>query len=344
MLNIGFIGFGKSATRYHLPYLLNRTAKLCVKKIFSPIVDESMISSLGLNETIFCQSLDDLLDSDDVEMITICTPPTTHYELAMKVLKSGKHVLVEKPFCSNTTEAEEIFSYARSQNLIAMPYQNRRFDSEVIAAKKAIESKELGDIFEVEFHFDRYRPLDERPMGTVYDGEFYGLGVHLLDKAVYLFGIPDKVFYDIRTLRKKGNPDDTFEMQLFYSNKKIILKVNQLIISEYPTLRINGTTGSFIKYGMDTQETYLKSGTMPNEFGFGIDKNPILLKKSVNDIIEEFAVETPIGDYGKVYDAMYESIKFNKPKLVSDVDTIATLKILSLGIEKDTPFIEDIII
>lgn len=341
MLNIGFIGFGKSATRYHLPYLLNRRGNIQVRKIYSPMVEEALIKPLGLEAIVFCESLEELLDSSDVDMITICTPPTTHYELAMKVLQAGKHVLVEKPFCGTVEEAQEIFAYAKEQGLIAMPYQNRRFDSEMIAAREVIASGELGDIFEVEFHFDRYRPEDERPQGTVYDGEFYGLGIHLLDKGISLFGVPDKVFYDIRTLRKSENPDDTFEMQLFYSEKKVILKVNQLITNEYPSLRINGKKGSLLKYGMDVQETYLKQNILPNQEGFGIDQQPIIVIRAEGEVLTVEERPTPIGDYGKVYDAMYATIKEGQEKLISDESAVANIRILAEGIKQITPFIAE---
>lgn len=340
MLNIGFVGFGKSATRYHIPYLLTRKDKINIKKIYSPLVDSNLIESLGLQETIFCETLEELLESTDIEMISICTPPTTHYELAMKALVAGKHVLVEKPFCSTVTEAKKLLEYANAHNLTVMPYQNRRFDSEMIAAREVIASGELGEIFEAEFHFDRFRPDDERPQGTVYDGEFYGLGIHLLDKAISLFGLPEKVFYDIRTLRKSGNPDDTFEMQLFYKNKKIILKVNQLIAAEYPTLKINGKSGSFIKFGMDVQETYLKAGVLPNQSGFAEDQEKITLKIYDGENLIERTLPAPIGDYGLVYDNLYQVIKNGAEKLVSDAETIANIEILAAGIEQETPFIK----
>lgn len=344
MLNIGFIGFGKSATRYHLPYLLNRQNKICVKKIFSPEVNEELIEPLGLEQVEFCSSLDELLQDDSIEMVSICTPPTTHYDLALKCLHAGKNILVEKPFCTTVEEAEDILKLAKSSNLIAMPYQNRRFDSEVIAAKEVINSGQIGDIFEVEFHFDRYRPQDERLPGGKYDGEFYGLGVHLLDKAIYLFGIPNEVFYDIKTLRKLENADDTFEMQLFYKDKKVILKVNQLIASEYPVLRMNGTLGSFIKYGMDQQEDYLKQGILPNNKEFGIDRhNKIQLKTFMDNDFMLDEIASPVGDYGKIYDNMFNAIKNGEEKLVSDDDIIANINILSKGIEGNTPSLKKII-
>lgn len=43
MLGIGFIGFGKITTRYHIPYLLNRKDKICIKEIYFPTIDRSVM-------------------------------------------------------------------------------------------------------------------------------------------------------------------------------------------------------------------------------------------------------------------------------------------------------------
>ena len=93
-------------------------------------------------------------------------------------------------------------------------------DSCFLTAKKAIESGKLGEIVEVESHFDYYRPVAETKPGLPQDGAFYGLGVHTMDQIISLFGRPDHVAYDIRSLRNKANPDDTFEAQLFYGDLK----------------------------------------------------------------------------------------------------------------------------
>ncbi|UMX63150.1 Gfo/Idh/MocA family oxidoreductase [Klebsiella pneumoniae] len=66
-----------------------------------------------------------------------------------------------------------------------------------------------------------HRPLAEtNPGGPQQNGEFYGLGVHTPDQIISLFGRPDHVSYDLRSLRNKANPDDTFEAQLFYGDKE----------------------------------------------------------------------------------------------------------------------------
>ncbi len=57
----------------------------------------------------------------------------------------------------------------------------------------------------------------------------------------------------------KANPDDTFEAQLFYGDLKAIVKTSHLVKIDYPKFIVHGKKGSFIKYGIDQQETSLKA-------------------------------------------------------------------------------------
>lgn len=83
-----------------------------------------------------------------------------------------------------------------------------------------------------------------------------------MDQIISLFGRPDCVAYDIRSLRNKANPDDTFEAQLFYGSLKAIVKTSHLVKIDYPKFIVHGTKGSFVKYGIDQQETSLKANIM----------------------------------------------------------------------------------
>ncbi|MEI2443373.1 oxidoreductase [Priestia megaterium] len=338
MLKMAFIGCGKSATRYHMPYIKQRE-NIEIKSIFNPVWTEEKKEAAGLPEAAYVTDVTHLLNDEEIELISICTPPTTHYELAKICLQHGKHVLVEKPFCSTVEEAEEILQLAKEKELVAMPYQNRRFDSDYLTLVQVLKSEQIGEVIEVEIHFDRFRPVDERPAGTKVDGEFYGLGIHLLDKVLALFGIPEQVFYDIRTMRKLENSDDAFEMQLIYSTKKVILKVNQLILGDYPSIRVHGRNGSFIKYGMDQQETCLKAGIMPGEPHFGEDQEEAYgtLRYVENDEVITQFVPTVTGNYGSVYDAMYQTIKHGAEKLVSDEEIKMNIHISQNGIAEETP-------
>lgn len=336
-LHCAFIGFGKSATRYHLPYVLHRKADWHVAHIYrrSPKPDEQLPQYAHIH---FTSELDDILNDPQVKLVVVCTHADSHFDYAKQALEAGKNVLVEKPFTPTLSQAKELFALAKSKGLTISPYQNRRFDSCFLTTKKVIESGKLGQIVEIESHFDNYRPVDGGKPGLPQDGVFYGLGVHTMDQIISLFGRPQQVSYDIRHLRNKANPDDTFEAQLFYGDLKAIVKSSHLVKLEYPKFIVHGHKGSFIKYGIDQQETSLKANIMPGEPGFGADSSVGILEyvdDAGNTVREEVTMET--GDYGRVYDALYQTLVNGRENFVSESDALTNMEILERGFAQPSP-------
>ena len=336
-LHCAFIGFGKSATRYHLPYVLHRKADWHVAHIYrrSPKPDEQQPQYAHIH---FTSELNDILHDPQVKLVVVCTHADSHFEYAKKALEAGKNVLVEKPFTPTVAEAKELFALAKSKGLTVSPYQNRRFDACFLTAKKAIESGKLGDIVEVESHFDYFRPDAPTQPGRPQDGAFYGLGVHTMDQIISLFGRPDHAAYDIRSLRNPANPDDTFEAQLFYGNLKAIVKTSHLVKIDYPKFIVHGTKGSFVKYGIDQQETSLKAGIMPGDAGFAADDTLARLEyvnEAGETVKEEWRAEQ--GDYGRVYDALYQTLLNGTPNFVKEIEALTNMELLERAFEQPSP-------
>ncbi|WP_284149084.1 oxidoreductase, partial [Pseudomonas aeruginosa] len=218
-LLFSFFCFVLITTLYHLPYVLHRIDRCLVAHIYRRRAKPEELSP-QYSHFHFTSYLDDVLNDPLVKLVVVCTHADSHFEYAKKALEAGKNVLVEKPFTPTLEEAKTLFALANSKGLTVTPYQNRRFDSCFLTTKKVIESGKLGELVEIESHFDNYRPLAETNPGGPQNGEFYGLGVHTLDQIISLFGRPDHVSYDLRSLRNKDNPDDTFEAQLFYGDMK----------------------------------------------------------------------------------------------------------------------------
>lgn len=135
-LHCAFIGFGKSTTRYHLPYVLNRKNSWHVAHIFRrnarPEEQAPQYSHIH-----FTSDLDEILNDPQVKLVIVCTHADSHFEYAKRALEAGKNVLVEKPFTPTLAQAKELFELARSKGLTVTPYQNRRFDSCFLTAKKS---------------------------------------------------------------------------------------------------------------------------------------------------------------------------------------------------------------
>ena len=339
-LKMAIIGFGKSANRYHLPYLSQRK-NIQVKYIYNRRRHperETAYQNMGIK---FTTDLDEVLKDDEIQLITICTPADTHFDFAKQVLKSGKNVLVEKPFCKTVAETKQLLGLAKERDLIAMPYQNRRFDSDYLTLKKVLDRGYVGEPLEIESHMDKYRPDDQVHIGYKINGTFYGLGIHMLDQMLALFGKPESMAYDIRTIQNEASTlDDYYQMDLHYGKLKVTVKTNPLVAEPYPRFILHGTTGSYLKYDIDQQENDLKQGIMPDAPDFGEDTpdkfGHVKYHNKNGDWIEK-QIPTVQGDYGRIYDTLYDSIMNGKPKLVSDEETLMDIEILEQGIKQPSP-------
>lgn len=159
-----------------------------------------------------------------------------------------------------------------------------------------------------------------------------------MDQIISLFGRPDHVSYDLRSLRNKANPDDTFEAQLFYGDLKAIVKTSHLVQIDYPKFIVHGHKGSFVKYGIDQQETSLKANIMPGDAGFGADDSVgqlVYINEAGVEVREEVPLET--GDYGRVYDALYDTLVNGQPNYVKESEVLTNMEILQRGFEQPSP-------
>ncbi len=133
-------------------------------------------------------SADELLERDDVDLVVVSTPPSTHADWALRAIDAGKHVVVEKPFAIRAAEADAVLSAARDAGRLAVVYQNRRFDPDHLAVRRLVQSGGLGEVFHVETFVGGYgHPCnlwhsDEGVSG----GAFYDWGSHVLDQVLDL--------------------------------------------------------------------------------------------------------------------------------------------------------------
>ena len=89
----------------------------------------------------------EVLRSPDIDAVAIITPVWTHYELAKKALENGKHVFIEKPFASNSAQAQELIDLAAQKNLQIMVDHTFLFTGAVRKIRELTESGALGDLY-----------------------------------------------------------------------------------------------------------------------------------------------------------------------------------------------------
>jgi predicted dehydrogenase len=109
-----------------------------------------------------------LLADPKLAAVVIATPVATHYTFARAALDAGKHVLIEKPFTTNSREAEELVALAKSRGLTLMVDHTFVYTGAVRRIKEIVESGELGELL----YFDSVRinlGLFQRDINVVWD-------------------------------------------------------------------------------------------------------------------------------------------------------------------------------
>ncbi|MDD8048983.1 MAG: Gfo/Idh/MocA family oxidoreductase [Thomasclavelia sp.] len=335
VMTIGFIGNGKSTNRYHLPFVLTRD-NIKVKTIYNRTIKHDKWKEI--EDVKYTTNIDELLNDPQIDLVVVTTP-VKHYEFSKMVLEHNKNCLCEKPFMDTYKEAKELFDLAKSKNLLIQAYQNRRFDSDFLTVQKVIESGKLGDLLELEMHFDYYRP--EIPESITefnpYHSYLYGHGCHTLDQVISYFGKPDSIHYDVRQLLGEGRMNDYFDLDLYYNKLKVSVKSSYFRIKSRPSFVVYGKKGMFEHYYKDLQETDLKKFYLPIDHkDFGVDTpeqyGTLTYYDENNNYHEEKVVSTN-GDYGRVYDDIYQVIINGKEPTITPSQTLLQMQILEEGIK-----------
>jgi predicted dehydrogenase len=101
----------------------------------------------AIHDVYVTSDANEVITSPDIDAVAIVTPVWTHYELAKAALENGKHVFVEKPFTSNTAQAEELINLAARKNLQIMVDHTFLFTGAVRKIKQLLQDDSLGKLY-----------------------------------------------------------------------------------------------------------------------------------------------------------------------------------------------------
>lgn len=166
----------------------------------------------------------DLLSRDDIQVVSICTPPFTHAELAIAAMESGKHVLVEKPMCCSLEEADKMIDAAeKSERVLAVVLQ-WRFTAEFLRMKALLDAGKLGRLVlvhmmslwwrTVEYYRVWWRGSWEKECG----GSVINHAIHHLNLLLALIGDPLRVSAEMGVFTHPIETEDTAVAVVRFSN------------------------------------------------------------------------------------------------------------------------------
>lgn len=329
MLTVAVVGFGLSGRYLQAPFFeANKDYYL------KTILTNNQNPKEFFPEVNVVKNIEEILNDPSVDLVSICSPNNTHYPYAKLALNAGKHVLVEKPFTAFSHQARELIALAKSKSKTLSIFQNRRFDSDFLTVQKLITGRRLGDILNFEIHYNRFKPeLNTKKWKEINaegSGIIYDLGAHIIDQAIALFGAPANIWGQSFTQRNNSLIEDAFDIKLDYGKLKVTLRSSLLVNNPTPRYIINGTKGSFVKYGLDVQEDQLRADMNPTDAGFGIEpyahQGKLYINNGSNIVIEN--VSTEKGNWGLLFQNLHGAIVNAEELLIKPEDVLEQIKII----------------
>jgi predicted dehydrogenase len=210
-LRVGIIGSGGIARSVHIPNYLKQED---VKVVACCDVVEASAKSCAeqFNIPRFYTDYKEMLEKEDLDIVSVCTPNYLHKDPAIAALNAGVNVMCEKPIAMNATEGRAMVEAAKKNGkTLAMGLMTRQ-QSDMQALKRAIDGGELGEIYFAKAHALRRRGIpgwgvfgekDKQGGGPLID-----IGVHIMDSALWLLGHPKPIAVSGKTYTKFGKRRD----------------------------------------------------------------------------------------------------------------------------------------
>ena len=199
MIRVAIIGTGNISKQHIESYL--EFPQRCKIVAFADIYrDKSieLVKKYGLDVEIF-DSYKELIGRNDIDLVSICTPPFCHAEIAEDFLNDGKHVIVEKPMAASLEECDRMIAAAeKSKTILAVVAQNR-FKDPIMNLKKVLGSGKIGRILhaQIDSHWWRGHCYYDLWWRVTWEKEGGGCtlnhAVHHIDLLAWMMGKPHTV-------------------------------------------------------------------------------------------------------------------------------------------------------
>jgi len=209
MKKVAVVGFGFMGMTHALNILKNGNLKLVAIVDKNPeIIEKNLTAKSGnfstgnidpaaLKNIRKYSDFDECIENEELDAVHLCVHTNLHYPLAKKALLHNKNVFLEKPFCLNLKEGEELLKLAEEKQKILMVGHVVRFMSPYQKLKEWVDSKEFGDLKFLSLSrlsgVPAWGQWKEKQVRGTSGGALFDLVIHDIDFAGYVLGLPSNI-------------------------------------------------------------------------------------------------------------------------------------------------------
>ena len=211
---VGVIGCGEISRAHLTGYTsLGRATVVAVADISMQVAKERA-QEFGV-EGVY-EDYKEMFDGEDMDAVSVCTPPPSHREIVVAAARRGMHVLCEKPLAMSVAEGETMVAAARRNGVILMTAFCQRFFEHVMKAKEMVATGKLGQVHQFRFRRGEKTSYEDSWIGDPDRGGglFWESGVHSADMFRFLVGEVTAVYARGATRTQAIKGADTISMVL----------------------------------------------------------------------------------------------------------------------------------
>lgn len=235
---IGIIGTGRIAHRF-VPEA-RCVDGIEVTTVYNPRISSAELFAKELNIENYTDDINTFMENIDAAYIA--TPHETHVDYCRLMLRSGKHVLCEKPMSFSRKDAEELFALAKEKSLVLMEGIKTAYCTGFQELIEVAKSGKIGRIIDVEACFSRIPTVNVREVWDLqYGGSFTEFGTYALLPIVKLLG-RNPISQSIWSKQMKTGVDAYARCFFDYGEASATAKTGLSVKSEGQLL-ISGTKG-----------------------------------------------------------------------------------------------------
>ena len=204
---VAVIGAGAIGQDHLASFRLHPAAQVVAIAEVSPRRGREAADRFGVPEVVTDYRV--LLARADIDVVSVALPNYLHATVALDALRAGKHVMLDKPMATNARDAARLVAEAKKRGVLFMVGQNFRFNAETQTAKQLVAKGTLGDIYHAKTSWMRRAGIPR--IGSWFTqkrfaggGCTYDIGVHALDRCLYLLGEFDAAAVSGQTFSKFG--------------------------------------------------------------------------------------------------------------------------------------------
>jgi len=317
-LNFAIIGCGRIAHR-HAAHIANNGILKAVCDI-----DLEKANDIGkkYNATVY-SNIDDLLFREkDVDVVSVCTPNGLHSEHTIKSLRSGFHVLCEKPMALEVHHCGNMIQEAEKANKRLFIVKQNRFNPPVVAIKDFIDNRKLGEIYSVQLNcfWNRnpqyYESSDWKGTRDMDGGTLFTQFSHFVDLLFWMIGdVKDVYSFDNNFQHQKTIDFEDTGVAILKFHNGVLGTINFTIncfaknmegsitiFAEKGTVKIGGQYLNELEYqnidGFEIKD--LPKGNPPNDYGqyIGSMSNHGMVYENVVDVLNNNGIIATNGFEG----------------------------------------------